>query len=448
MSYISNTSKEQQEMLACLGMDKIADLFVDIAEELKLKQPLNLPKPLAEHQLVKYMQQLAAKNVDLDKYVSFLGAGAYDHVIPAAISHLIGRGEFLTAYTPYQAEISQGVLQSIFEFQTLIAELTDMQAANASMYDGATALAEAALMACNVTRRHKVAFGANLDPQWQSVLRLYLESQDIEIITIDYAEQTGLIDFDTVKPELAAELACMIVAQPNFFGGLEDANAAAKWIKEKKGLFIMAVDPLSLGVLKAPGQYGADVVVGDAGCLGNPISFGGPSVGFFAVNGKSLIRKMPGRIVGQTTDTEGNIGYVLTLQTREQHIRREKATSNICTNQALNALCATIYLALLGKQGIKEVGYQCVQKTAYLQRKLIDVGFKRKFDVPTFKEFVIQGEIDWESCNERLLEYGYLGGYPLKYMEPKLTDSVLIAVTEARTKQELDKFAELLRGCC
>lgn len=448
MPYIPNTLRQQQEMLASLGMNKIADLFVDIADDLKLKTSLNLPEPLSEHELIRYMHKLANKNKNLDDYVSFLGAGAYDHMIPAVISHIVQRGEFLTAYTPYQAEVSQGVLQSIFEFQTLMANLTQMDFANASMYDGATALAEAALMACNVTRRKKVAVGANLNPQWKTVLETYLKNQDIDLIFIEYGRRTGLLELNTIESELAAELACIIVVQPNFFGCLEDVEEIAKWIKSYNGLLVMSVDPFSLGILKAPGEYDADIVVGDAGCFGNPISFGGPSVGFFTVRGSKLLRKMPGRIVGQTTDSTGNIGYVLTLQTREQHIRREKATSNICTNQALNALIATIYLALIGNEGIKQVAYQCLQKAAYLRTKLVESGFKLRFHAPTFNEFVIEADIDWEGCNAFLLDYGYIGGLPLKFMDSELKDCVLLAVTETRTRKELDEFVRLLEVCC
>ena len=445
--YIPNTPEEQQQMLQSLGMNQIADLFADIPEHLRLQRPLDLPEALTEPELLRYMGKLAQQNINLDQCVSFLGAGAYDHIVPAVISHLTSRGEFLNAYTTYQAEISQGVLQSIFEFQTLIANLTGMEAANASMYDGATALAEAALMSCNITRRSKVAAAANLDPQWLDILEVYLGSQNIELIRVPYGSDTGQIALDAFDLKTGSELACMIVGQPNFFGALEDVEQIASWIKGSGGLLVMAVDPISLGLLKSPGEYGADIVVGDAGCLGNPISFGGPSVGFFAVNGTKLIRKMPGRIVGQTTDRDGNVGYVLTLQAREQHIRREKATSNICTNQALNALTATIYLALLGNEGIKQVAYQCAQKTAYLRRKLVEAGFKLRFNAPVFKEFVLQVDVDWEQVNERLLEQGYLGGFPLKSAVPELADCVLIAVTEARTRAEMDQFVELLRGC-
>lgn len=446
MSFVPNTKQEQQEMLKKLGCSTIEELFEEIPQELRLNRPLNLPEPLAEYQLIKYMNSLAGENRNLDQLVSFLGAGTYDHIVPAVIKHLAGRGEFLTAYTPYQAEISQGVLQAIFEFQTLIAELTNMEVANASMYDGASALAEAALLACNVTRREKIGVPMNLHPEWFSVVELYLKSQDLEVVEIPYHEESGLIDLASLDKQLMLELAAVVVAQPNFFGGIEDVAEIGKEIKEAGGLLIMAVDPLSLGILKAPGDYGADVVVGDAGCLGNPISFGGPSVGFFAVSGKNLVRRMPGRVVGATTDQHGNTGYVLTLQTREQHIRREKATSNICTNQALNALIATIYLALIGKQGIKAVGYQCVQKANYLKQSLLQAGFSVRFTSPNFKEFVIEADLDWIKCNEALLEKGYLGGFPLAVVNSDLANCALISVTEARTKAEMDEFVSLLRG--
>lgn len=446
-AYIPTSPQEQQAMLKAIGVEHISDLFSDIDSKLQLKKHLDLPKSLSEYELVHHMQALSEQNTNLDRVVSFLGAGAYDHIIPAVIKHIISRGEFLTAYTPYQAEISQGVLQAIFEFQSLMANLTKMEVANASMYDGATALAEAALLACNVTRRDKVAIPANLHPEWQSVVKTYLAGQNVEIITIAYDQQTGAIDTNSLEQHNAKEFACMVVAQPNFFGGIESVQQISDWIKSQGGLLIMAVDPLSIGVLKAPGDYGADIAVGDGGCLGNAISFGGPSVGFFAVSGNKLVRKMPGRLVGETIDRKGRRGYVLTLQTREQHIRREKATSNICTNQALNALATTIYLALLGKEGIKNVANQSLQKATYLKQALITSGFKLRFSSPTFKEFVVQADLDWQACNDKLLEQGYLAGLHLKDIDPNLSDCQLIAVTEARTKEQMDQFAALLGRC-
>ena len=448
MSYIPNTQQEQMQMLKACGLSEIDDLFSQIPTTLKLKQPLNLPGPLAEASLIKHMNILASKNINLDTATSFLGAGAYDHLVPSVIKHLVSRGEFLTAYTPYQAEISQGVLQSIFEFQTLIAELTGMEAANASMYDGATALAEAALLACNATRRRKVGLPANLHPEWIEVARTYLENQDIEPVIIPYQSDSGQIDIATMDASLAKELSCLVVQQPNFFGCIEDVTGICSWIKNGDGLLVAAVNPISLGILKRPGDYGADIVVGDGGSLGNPLSYGGPTVGFFATSGTSLIRRMPGRIVGETIDGESKRGYVLTMQTREQHIRREKATSNICTNQALNALVATMYLSLLGKQGLRAVANQCLQKTAYLQQALLRAGYQRRFTGPCFNEFTISGDVDWAKVNHQMLDKGFLAGLPLQQFDKDLSDSLLLAVTEARTKEEIDEFSGLLGGYC
>lgn len=445
MSYIPNTEEQQLAMVDSIGFRTISELFSDIPKSL-LAKPLDLPSPLAESKLVKHMQRLAAKNMGLDQLVCFLGAGAYDHLRPSVIPHLAGRGEFLTAYTPYQAEISQGTLQAIFEFQTLIAELTGMEAANASMYDGATALAEAALLACNVTRRSKVALPENLHPEWTSVVRIYLESQNIETIMLPYDSASGCVQLPEATESWLTELAAVVLQQPNFFGCIEDVDPIASWIKSHQGLLIMAVDPISLGLLKSPGAYGADIVVGDGGVLGNPISYGGPSVGFFAVSGSGLIRRMPGRIVGETADAKGNRGYVLTLQTREQHIRREKATSNICTNQALNALVATIYLSLVGKSGLKQIAYQCLQKTAYLRSVMEKVGFRQRFSAPFFKEVAFTGEVNWQDVQDHMIQQGYLSGLPLNHFYNELSDSVLMAVTEARTKEEIDEFASLLGG--
>lgn len=330
MRYIPLTQDEKQEMLDVLGIASVQELFDDIPEHILLDQDLELPEALSEAELVKHFRELAKKNSDLSSVVSFMGAGAYDHLTPSVIKHIIGRGEFLTAYTPYQAEISQGVLQSTFEYQSLIAEITGMEVANASMYDGATALAEACLMSCAATRRELVVLPSTLHPEWQEVVKLYLESQDVQIAYLPYDGQTGIIDPNAVGGINWSDVACVVVQQPNFFGLLENAAALGELIHEHGGLFIMAVDPISLSLLKSPGELGADIVVGDGQSLGNAMGFGGPSLGFFAASGSKLIRRMPGRVVGETVDTEGKRGFVLTLQTREQHIRREKATSNIC----------------------------------------------------------------------------------------------------------------------
>ncbi|NLY11845.1 MAG: aminomethyl-transferring glycine dehydrogenase subunit GcvPA [Firmicutes bacterium] len=446
MRYIPITEKDEKEMLASIGVNSIEELFSEIPENLKMKKELPLPKALAEAQLKKHLTALSNQNANLDELVSFLGAGAYEHFIPSIVDHLSSRGEFLTAYTPYQAEVSQGVLQSIFEFQTMIAELTGMEAANASMYDGATALAEAALMACNVTRRNTVLIPKSLHPEWQEVVTLYLESQNIEVVVLPYDLDSGSLKLPKGPEEVFKSAACLVVQQPNFFGVIEDAEYYAEQIHQHGGLFVMAVDPITLGLLKSPGECGADIVVGDAQALGNPVSFGGPSVGFFAIKGSKLLRRMPGRIVGITEDADGDRGFVLTLQTREQHIRREKATSNICSNQALMALRTTIYLSVVGKQGLKDVSYQCLQKAAYLRKKLEEIGVRVRFSGPVFREFVAEAQADWIAINEKLLEKGFLGGLPLVMLDPSLKNCVLLAVSETRTKEEIDAFVAVLGG--
>jgi len=431
-------------MLTSLGLEKIDDLFQDIPQEAIFQGELDVPGPLSEAELIRHFRELAAKNQDATKLVSFLGAGVYDHLTPSIIKHIIGRGEFLTAYTPYQPEITQGVLQSIFEYQTMICELTAMDAANASMYDGASALAEACLMACAATRRELVILPATLHPEWQEVVRLYLENQDVAIVYLPQDPQTGTVDLSRLDEVPWAEAACVVVQQPNFFGLLEPVAELEKRVHENGGLLVMAVDPISLSLLKPPGELNADIVVGDGQSLGQAMGFGGPAFGFFATTDK-LIRRMPGRVVGETVDAEGKRAFVLTLQTREQHIRREKATSNICSNQALNALAATIYLSVLGKQGFRDVGYQCLQKTHYLKQRLLEIpGLKAAFSAPSFREFALRGAVDWAEINRRLLDHGFLGGLPLaRFGQPELA---LFSVTEARTKAEMDAFVSTLRG--
>ena len=444
MRYLPLTKDEKQEMLASLGLNSVEELFQDIPKESMFQGDLDLPGPLSEAELLRHFQELAAKNSDAAEYVSFLGAGAYDHLIPSVIKHIVGRGEFLTAYTPYQPEITQGVLQSIFEYQTMICELTGMEASNASMYDGASALAEACLMACAATRRELVILPSTLHPEWQDVVRLYLENQDVAIVTMPYDEQTGIVDLQSLDSLPWAEAACVVVQQPNFFGLLENVSALKERIQGNGGLFVMAVDPISLSLLKSPGEQGADIVVGDGQSLGQAMGFGGPAFGFFATSGK-LIRRMPGRVAGETVDVDGRRAFVLTLQTREQHIRREKATSNICSNQALNALAATIYLSVLGKQGFREVGYHSLQKANYMKQRLLEIpGLSAAFSAPSFREFAIKGAVDWKEVNRRLLDQGFIGGLPLARFD--LPDVVLFSVTEARTKEEIDSFVSILRG--
>lgn len=445
MRYLPLTNDEKREMLEVIGVESVDALFDDIPKEMRLTKDLDLPEALSEAELVRYFQELAGKNRDLGSLVSFMGAGAYDHLIPSIIKHIVGRGEFLTAYTPYQAEITQGVLQSIFEYQSLIAEITGMEAANASMYDGASALAEAALMACAATRRELVVLPESVHPEWRDVVKLYLASQDVSILDLPTQQDTGIIDPSALANIPWSDVACVVVQQPNFFGLLENVSQVKEIVHENGGLLVMAVDPISLSLLKSPGDYGADIVVGDGQSLGNAMGFGGPSLGFFATSGSKLIRRMPGRVVGETVDSEGRRGFVLTLQTREQHIRREKATSNICSNQALNALIAGIYLSVLGKEGFRDVGYQCLQKANYLKQRLLEVdGLSSPFTAPSFREFVIQGAVDWEAVNRRLVEHGFLGGLPLAPFG--FPEYVLFSVTEARTKEEIDQFVTTLGG--
>lgn len=444
MRYIPLTNDEKQEMLKTIGIETVEELFEDIPQEMILDGDLDLPEALSEAELIRHFKELAAKNNDATKSVSFLGAGSYDHLIPSMIKHVVGRGEFLTAYTPYQPEITQGVLQSIFEYQTLISEITGMEASNASMYDGASALAEACLMACAATRRELVVLPSTLNPEWQDVVRTYLEHQDVSIAFLPYDAATGIVDVQALDDIPWSEAACVVVQQPNFFGLLENVTALGAQIKEHGGLLVMAVDPISLSILKSPGEQGADIALGDGQSLGQAMGFGGPSLGFFATSGK-LIRRMPGRVVGETVDTEGKRGFVLTLQTREQHIRREKATSNICSNQALNALTAAVYLSVMGKEGFRDVGYQSLQKANYMKNRLLEIpGLTSPFSAPSFREFVIQGAVDWEEINLKLVDHGFIGGLPLARFD--LPELVLFSVTEARTKEEIDNFVNTLRG--
>lgn len=443
--YIPNTTDDERKMLDSLGLDSIEDLFKDIPDEVRLKRELNIGKPMSEEEIRKYVGALSRKNRGTDELVCFLGAGAYDHYIPSVVDHVISRSEFYTAYTPYQAEISQGTLQVIFEYQTLISNLTGMDVANASMYDGASALAEAAIMAVAQARKNKVIVSKTVHPESIAVLKTYAKSQDIEVVEID--EKEGTTDLEALKNEVTDDTAAVIVQNPNFFGIIEDVEEVEKIThSKKKAMLIMSVDPISLGILKSPGELGADIVVGEGQPLGNSLSYGGPYLGFMAASQK-LMRKMPGRIVGQTVDREGKRAFVLTLQAREQHIRREKATSNICSNQGLNALAAAVYLSTLGKQGIKEVAYQCVQKSHYALKEITKLGkYKATFNKPFFKEFAVSSEINSETVNKKLIYNGILGGYDLSKDYSQYKNSLLYCVTEKRTKNEIDDLVKVLEG--
>jgi glycine dehydrogenase subunit 1 len=439
MRYIGNTDEDREQMLKEIGYPDIESLFKAVPDSVHLKTKLNIPQAQSEMELVNNMKSLSKENLNTDDYACFLGAGAYDHFIPAAIDQLISRQEFYTAYTPYQPEISQGTLQAIFEYQTMICELTGLPVANASMYDGATALTEAAIMACDATKRTEILIASSVHPESRQVLDTYAKFRDMTVVEIAY--NNGQVDLEDLKSKINKNTAAVIVQSPNFFGIIEDVEAVVAIAHENKSLLVVSADPISLAVLKSPGELGADIAVGDGQPLGNSLSFGGPYLGFMAVTDK-LMRKMPGRIVGQTTDEQGNRGFVLTLQTREQHIRREKATSNICSNQALNALQATIYLTLMGKEGLKKVAELCFSKSHYAYDQMIGTGkFSPVFTAPFFKEFAVQSSEEISRLNDRLLENGFIGGYDMGKKYPEYKNVWLVAVTEKRTKQEINEFA-------
>lgn len=436
--YIPNTDAQRKEMLAALGLNSVDDLFAHIPPEVRLKRNLNLPEALSEMELTAHLRRISMKNTNLEEYTSFLGAGVYDHFIPSVVGHILSRQEFYTAYTPYQPEISQGTLQAIFEYQTMICELTGMEVANASMYDGATALAEAALMACRVTGRQEILTARSVHPEYREVLSTYARFAGAAVREVDFAN--GRVDLADLEGKLAGDTAAVIGQTPNFFGVIESLPALSELAHRHGAKFIVVVDPVALALLKPPGEAGADIVVGEGQALGNPLSFGGPYLGFFATT-SDLMRRMPGRIVGQTTDQSGKRGFVLTFQTREQHIRREKATSNICSNQALNALAATVYLTILGKKGLREVALQCLQKAHYAYDELLKTGkFTPVFSAPFFKEFAVRSILPVAELNRRLLGEKIIGGYELGRNYPELADGWLVAVTEKRSKADIDQL--------
>ena len=443
--YLPTTECVKKEMLDAIGVESIEDLFTDIPKELRIEGDLDLEGSLSELEIQKRIGAMVAKNQTTDELTCFLGAGTYDHYIPSIIKHIITRGEFLTSYTPYQPEISQGTLQMIFEYQTMICSLTGMEVTNASMYDGPTAATEAAILACADTKKDKVLVSETLNPESKAVLKTYLDARKIEIVEVPMKD--GVTDIEKLKELADKESAGVIVQSPNFFGIIEDVEAAGEVIHEanKKAKLIMYADPISLAVLKSPKDMNVDIVVGEAQPLGNPMAYGGPHIGFFAVN-KKLVRKMPGRIVGQSTDKDGNRGFVLTLQAREQHIRRYKATSNICSNQGLNALITSIYLTTMGKEGLKEVALQSAKKAQYAFEQITKDGkFKPLFpNQPFFKEFAVTSDKSFDDVNDALLKEKILGGYDLGRDNKDLENGLLVAVTEKRTKEEIDKLASAM----
>ncbi|MDT9024837.1 aminomethyl-transferring glycine dehydrogenase subunit GcvPA [Rossellomorea yichunensis] len=442
--YLPMTEQDQREMLDSIGVDSVNDLFEDIPEKVRFKGDYKIKEAKSETELVKELTKMAAKNADLKSHSSFLGAGVYDHYMPIIVDHVLSRSEFYTAYTPYQPEISQGELQAIFEFQTMICELTGMDVANSSMYDGGTALAEAAMLSAGQTRRKKVLVSSTVHPESRDVLRSYAKGQYIEVVEIPH--NNGVTDVEELKKLMSNEIAAVVVQYPNFFGRVEELKAIEEVTHAEKAMFVVSSNPLALGALTPPGQLGADIVIGDAQPFGIPSAFGGPHCGYFAVN-KKLMRKVPGRLVGQTVDEDGIRGFVLTLQAREQHIRRDKATSNICSNQALNALAASVAMTALGKQGVKEMALQNIQKAHYAKEALKAKGFSIAFEGPSFNEFVVKVNMPVKEINQKLLGKEMIGGYDLGVMDDSLSQHMLVAVTELRSKEEIDAFVAELGDC-
>ncbi|MDD9149281.1 MULTISPECIES: aminomethyl-transferring glycine dehydrogenase subunit GcvPA [unclassified Sporolactobacillus] len=442
--YLPMTEDDRQAMLKTIGADSEEALFSDVPENIRFKGELKTEKALSEPELVRLFSELAKKNVSTIDLPSFLGAGVYDHYIPSVVDSVISRGEFYTAYTPYQAEVSQGELQAIFEFQTLICELTGMSVANSSMYDGSTALAEAALLSSGATRKTKVIVSEAVHPEYRQVLDTYAHGRRLHVVTVPVKQ--GTTDLEALGRAIDGETACVIVQYPNFFGRIEPLKEIESLTHAAgKTHLIVSSNPLALGLLTPPGSFHADIVVGDCQPLGLSESFGGPHCGYFAVTEK-LMRKVPGRLVGETVDEEGRRGYVLTLQAREQHIRRDKATSNICSNQALNALASSVAMAAFGKKGIRELAEQNVQKAHYAADLFQNLGIRVETSGSFFNEFVIDCGRPVHEVNDKLLEKGFIGGYDLGLQSDARKNKMLVAVTEMRTKKEIDKFAEILEG--
>lgn len=446
MRYLPHTDEDIALMLREVGADSLEDLFISIPEDCLQKHKLKLPEPLTEWELGNFMGSLSDTMAASSEYRIFIGAGCYEHYIPAAVSYLLGRSEFTTAYTPYQPEVSQGTLQAIFEYQTLTSRLLGMEVANASVYDGASALAEALLMATRITKRKKIAISSLIHPMYRRVVRTYFSPTGYEVIELPYL-QNGRTDLSTLKD--LDDLAAVAVQSPNFFGCIEDLKSTGEKAHEKKALFITTfTEALSYGLLKNPGSQGADIVCGEGQSLGIPQSFGGPFLGMFASKMK-YVRSMPGRLVGETRDMDGKRGFVLTLATREQHIRREKATSNICTNNSLCALSAAMYMACAGGTGIKELSRLNYDKSEYLKQELINAGFNIPFNSPTFNEFVVEFPDGFETTYERLIAKKIIAGLPLSSFYPdfypELANHYLLCVTETRTREEMDDLIKEIK---
>lgn len=447
MSYVQNTDDDRKEMLGAIGVSSFEDLLRPVGEGLRVKGTLNLDPPMSEAEITDLFGKIAGRNNPASGMASFLGGGIYDRHIPALVRYVLSRSEFYTSYTPYQAEVSQGTLQGIYEYQSMICRLTGMDAANASMYDGSTALAEAIMMACGIKRRQRVLVPRALSPRVRAVLGSYAESREIEIEDVRFTRE-GVLDLSVLRAALDGEgVAAVVLAQPNYFGLVENAGEVSDIVHTGDALLVAFVDPVSLAVLSPPGEYGADIAVGEGQSLGGAQNFGGPLLGFMATR-NSYIRRMPGRLISGTVDVDGKRGYVMTLQTREQHIRRERATSNICTNEGLCALAAGVYLTALGEAGLREVAVQCMSKSRFLYRMLKEEGGCRlPFGENFFQEFVLAVPVPATDFMKEARSRGLLAGIPLAGAFPELGEgALLVAVTERRRRAELELYRDVVSG--
>ncbi len=435
--YVPNSKIQQEKMLEAIGMTAMDDLYRVIPDEVKLHKPLDIPKGISEMEVRNKVSSIAEKNRVFKSI--FRGCGAYNHYIPAIVKQVVSKEEFLTAYTPYQAEISQGLLQSIFEYQTMICQLTGMDVSNASVYDGATAAAEGVLM-CTSSKKNNVLVSETINPQTMETIQTYISGTNYEVIIIPAKD--GKTDMEFLKKNINDSTACVLIQQPNYYGQLEDADEIGDVTREAKAKYIISCNPISLGLIKGPGEYGADIAVGEGQPLGLPLSFGGPYLGFMATTDK-LMRNLPGRIVGETTDSKGERAFVLTLQAREQHIRRERARSNICSNQALCAMTAAVYLGAMGKKGLEQVARLSMSKAHYLAEELCKLdGYELVYKGPFFHEFVTRSNQDVDKVMKYLEDHGILGGYPLR---DKGEGQILWCLTEMNSKEEIDKLVGLLK---
>ncbi len=440
MSYVPNTDADRKKMLAAIGVSRFEDLLDAVPDAVRLKEPLKIPPPASELELFADLRKLSRQNIPVSVANSFLGGGFYDHFTPAAADFIIRRPEFLTSYTPYQAEVAQGTLQVIYEFQSLISSLTKMEAANASMYDGASAVAEAALMTAHLTERKEILVTEGLNPNYLKVLKTYGTGGAYQVRSLPLGA-SGQLESETLKKNISDKAAALILQTPNFFGCLEEAKELEPIVHSVGTKLVAVFDPISLGIVAPPGEYNADIAVAEGQSLGVPISYGGPAVGLFAAK-KELVRRMPGRIAARTTDVFGKIGYVLTLQTREQHIRREKATSNICTNQGLMATLSTVFMSLVGKEGLLQMARLSYAKAHYTATLLEAKGFKRVYSAPFFKEFALELPVPVSKVVLRLRKSNIVPGVDLGKYDKKRKNQILMAVTEKKLRADIEAMAE------